>query len=123
MAVLTPKEREEQFRAIRKEAGLKIDPETAEVFWTYVRTMDPYGIDPELPEELQQVGRGYFARAPGGDIWVEFSDLPRSTSCALWRKHRNNLAFPAGIFDVEALDLQDNIAVGHKAAGDDVDID
>ena len=44
--------------AIRKEAGLKIDPETAEVEWIYALTLDPYGVYPEMPEELQQVGRG-----------------------------------------------------------------
>ena len=32
----------EQWLAIRKEVGLKIDPETAEVDWHYARTFDPY---------------------------------------------------------------------------------
>jgi hypothetical protein len=31
----------EQWLAIRKEAGLKIDPETAEVEWTYAYIQDP----------------------------------------------------------------------------------
>jgi hypothetical protein len=39
----------EQWLAIRKEAGLKIDPETAEVYWTYAQTEDPYGIIPTCP--------------------------------------------------------------------------
>ena len=82
--------------AIRKEAGLKIDPETAEVEWTYACTMDPYGIDPELPEEYRDVGRQYFARAPGSDVWVSFYDLPEATRDALWEKHKSKLAFPAG---------------------------
>ena len=73
--------------AIRKEAGLKIDPETAEVDWTYAATLDPYGIDPELPEENRDVGRQYFARAPGSDMWVSFYDLPKATRDALWKKH------------------------------------
>jgi hypothetical protein len=34
----------EEFLAIRKEAGLKIDPETAEVDWNYAEVLDPYGI-------------------------------------------------------------------------------
>ena len=55
----------DEWLAIRKEAGRKIDPETAEVEWTYAQTLDPYGIYPELPEEWQQVGREYFARSPG----------------------------------------------------------
>ena len=73
-----------QWLAIRKEAGLKIDPETAEVDWKYAQTLDPYGIDPDLPEELRQVGREYFARSPGSDIWVHFGDLPEETRDALW---------------------------------------
>jgi hypothetical protein len=82
----------------RKEAGLKIDPETAEVEWTYAQTLDPYGVYPELPEECQQVGREYFARAPGSDVWVCFHDLPDATRDVLWEKHKANLAFPAGLF-------------------------
>ena len=84
-----------QWLAIRKEAGLKIDPETAEVDWIYAETLDPYGIDPD--EELQQVGREYFARSPGSDIWVHFGDLPAETRDALWRRHKSKLAFPAGL--------------------------
>jgi hypothetical protein len=50
---------------VHKEAGRQIDPETAELTWIFAQTQDPYGIDPELPEEYQQVGREYFARCPG----------------------------------------------------------
>jgi hypothetical protein len=83
--------------AIRKEAGLHIDPKTAEVTWEYAQTLDPYGIDPDLPEEMQQIGREYFARAPGSDVWVWFGDLPEATREALWEKHKNKLAFLAGL--------------------------
>jgi hypothetical protein len=76
----------EQWLEIRKEAGLQIDPETAKVRWEYAQTMDPYGVDPDLPEELQQAGREYFARAPGSGIWVWFGDLPEATRDALWRR-------------------------------------
>ena len=38
------KAEDEQWLAIRREAGLKIDPETAEVDWTYGQTLDPYGV-------------------------------------------------------------------------------
>ena len=65
--------------ASRKEAGLKIDPDTAEVCWEYGPVMDPYGVYSDLPEECQQVGRQYFARSPGSDIWVHFWDLPDET--------------------------------------------
>ena len=74
--------------AIRKKAGLQIDPKTAEVHSTYAQTMDPYGVVPDLPEECYQVGREYFARSPGSDIWVWFGDLPSATQNALWKKHK-----------------------------------
>ena len=83
--------------AIRKEAGLKIDPETAEVTWRYAETLDPYGIGPDLPKELRQIGRSYFARDPGSDVWVSFYDLPDATRDALWKKHGSKLGFPAGL--------------------------
>jgi hypothetical protein len=86
-----------EWLAIRKEAGLKIDPETAEVDWWYAQTLDPYGVYPELPEDCRQVGREYFARSPESDIWVEFGDLPEATRTALWQKYRSRLAFPAGL--------------------------
>jgi hypothetical protein len=60
--------------ASRKEIGLKIDPETAEVEWWYARTVDPYGIFPEEEGE-SCVGREYFAFSPEGEI-VSFDDLP-----------------------------------------------
>jgi hypothetical protein len=52
------------------------------------------------PEECQQVGREYFARSPGSDIWVWFGDLPEATRTALWERHKQKLAFPAGLFSV-----------------------
>lgn len=70
---------QEQWLAMRKKEGLKIDPANAEVAWVYGLTLDPYGIHPDLPEELQQVGREYFARSPESDIWVSFGDLPEGT--------------------------------------------
>ena len=72
----------------RKREALLIDPATAEVDWCYGQTGDPYGIIPDLPEELQQVGREYFARRPGSDIWVNFGDLPDDVREKL-RKHPN----------------------------------
>jgi hypothetical protein len=86
----------EQWLSIRKEAGLTIAPETAEVDWSFGQPSDPYGIIPDFPEEQCQVGRVYFARSPNGDIWVAFCDLPAITRNALWPKHERQLAFPAG---------------------------
>jgi hypothetical protein len=79
---------DEQWLAIRKEAGLKIDPETAEVDWKYRQTLDPYGIrdEWELPEEFHQWGREFFARSPGSDVWVHFSHLPDGVEEKLWTK-------------------------------------
>jgi hypothetical protein len=74
--------------AIRKEAGLEIDPEIAEVRCIRAAHIDPYGIYPELREYESCVGKEYFARSPGSDIWVVFGDLPEATSAALWEKLR-----------------------------------
>jgi len=79
-----------EWLAIRKEAGLKIDPETAEVTWVYAQTLDPYNIYGQLPEEYQLVGREHFARSPGSDIWVHFRDLPDATIKALRKRIRQS---------------------------------
>jgi hypothetical protein len=76
----------EEWLALRKEAALKIDPATAEVDWQYGFTLDPYNVCPDLPEELRQVGRVYFARSPGSDIWVAFHDLSEEVFHALWKR-------------------------------------
>jgi hypothetical protein len=78
----------EEWLAIRKAEGLKIDPETAEVDWVYGQILDPYHVYPDLPGEFQQIGRVYFARSPGSDIWVCFYDLPEKTRGALWARPR-----------------------------------
>jgi hypothetical protein len=93
----------QQFLAERQNAGLLIDPETAEVLWIYAETLDPYGIHPDLPVECHQIGREYFARTPGSKLWVHFDDLPEATGEALWAKHKNKLAFPAGLEEMIAL--------------------
>jgi hypothetical protein len=86
---------QEQWLAMRKQEALKIGA-NAEVAWVYGLTLDPYGVHRDVPEELQQVGREYFARSPGREIWVSFEDLPECTSEALWQKHDRRLVFPAG---------------------------
>ena len=87
----------EEWEAWRKAAGLHIDPETAEVLWDYRQVADPYGAWPDIPEQYQCVGRSYFARSPGMDVWIEFGDLPDDTRDALWEKHNSELAFAAGL--------------------------
>ncbi len=61
-------EEAKKWLAIRREAGQKIDPETAEVTWVHAQVLDPYGLHPELPAVYDQIGREYFARAPDSDI-------------------------------------------------------
>ena len=99
----------EQWLAIRKEAALKIDPETAEVFWDYGFDLDPYRVKDEweLPEEFHQIGREYWARSPGSDIWVNFRDLPRGVEEKLWTKHGSRIS------------LHLNLAVPDAAIEDD----
>src|SRR5262245_37978344 len=77
-------------RALRMAAGLQIDPETAEIGRFYAHTLDPYDDYPGLPEVYRQVGREYFARSPGSDVWIAFGDLPERTQDALLEKHKSN---------------------------------
>jgi hypothetical protein len=85
----------EQWLAVRKEAALQIDPETAEVYWEYAQMLDPYGVHDlhDLPEEGRCVGRVYFACSPGSAVWVWFGDLPDATCDRLQERLR------AGEFD------------------------
>ena len=76
----------EKWLAIRKEEAHRINPETAKVDWDWGQILDPYGVEPNLPEELCCVGRNYFARNPGSDIWVSFHDLPNETCERLWKR-------------------------------------
>jgi|RhiMetStandDraft_4_1073278.scaffolds.fasta_scaffold114091_2 hypothetical protein len=85
-----------QWLAIRKEAGLKIDPETAHVTFGWADGLDPYGVGNLEPEYRGlSIGREYFARSPGSDIWVLFDDLSDATQKALWeRRERHKETWP-----------------------------
>ena len=86
----------EQWRAACKEAGQKIDPETAEVLWEHGSGLDPYGLHDLAGERDDYVQRNYFARSPGSETWVWFGDLPAAVRDALWEKHKSRLvAFPS----------------------------
>ena len=88
-------EKRKQLLADRVRAASEINPETAEVLWCYVNVRDPYDIYD--PEEGEVVGRGHFARRPGG-TWVCFYDLPDATrDWQLGQKHHQELVFPAGL--------------------------
>jgi len=87
-----------QWLAVRKAAAADIDPATAEVTWVYAQTLDPYGVDPELPEECQQVGREYFARVPDSDIWVHFGDLPERYTHSVVENAQTQTCISCGAF-------------------------
>ena len=84
----------EQWLALRKDAALRIDPETAEVYCEHGQICDPYDVE-DLSEEYQCIGRNYFARSPGIDVWVSFDDLPEVVCDRLWQR------IDAGDFDRE----------------------
>jgi hypothetical protein len=73
----------DEWLAVRTEAGKKIDPQAAEVMWTHAYTTDPYGVRADLLDEEKQIGREYFARSQGSEIWVSYGDLPDETLAAL----------------------------------------
>jgi hypothetical protein len=73
---------------LRKAVGGQIDPETAEVAWTFAQAFDPYNDGFDIPEEMQYVDREYFARSPGSNLWILFSDLPQATFDHLLKKTR-----------------------------------
>jgi hypothetical protein len=86
----------EEWLSARKEAGLKINPETAEVYWRHGQVLNPYGPDLDLPEEGHCIGRIYFARSPESEIWVEFGDLPDTTRTGLEDRKDEELRWPFG---------------------------
>jgi hypothetical protein len=73
----------------RRAAGLLLDPSAAEIDWNYAQTLDPYGDGLPLLSQEEQVGREYFARAPGSDIWICVGDLPDATRDAIWKRFEN----------------------------------
>jgi hypothetical protein len=86
----------EDWLAIQKEETCKIHSSTAEWGWCYARMGDPYDVRPELSDEYDVIGREYFARRPGSQIWVAFSDLPEDIRSALSHRPVVKLPFPPG---------------------------
>jgi hypothetical protein len=70
----------EVWKELRELAGRQIDPTTAEVLCSSGKIGDPYGV---YPNERDCIGRLYFARSPGTNLWIEFGDLPEATRVAL----------------------------------------
>ena len=71
----------------RKEAGRRIDPNSADLEFTFnwAQVLDPYGVL-DLTSEENCVGRSYFVRSPDSGGWVSFYDLPDKTTDELWRR-------------------------------------
>jgi hypothetical protein len=76
----------DEWLAVRKAEAKQIDPDPAEIDFSWGQILDPYGLDPDLPEEYQCIGRLYFARRPGSDTWVCFYDLPADVREPLWKR-------------------------------------
>jgi hypothetical protein len=96
---MTKAERDE-YLAIRKQAALQIDAETAEVNWWWANELDPYGTE-NADEGYCCINRCYFVRAPGSGVWVHESGLPETTFEALRKRpgrggHIRRRVGPAG---------------------------
>jgi hypothetical protein len=88
----------EQWLAVRKEAALRINPKTADVFYLHGQVGNPYGVL-SVPEEYELNGRCWFARAPCSDVWVSFDDLPDETLEALRARPEEHVTPPRDGFD------------------------
>ena len=83
----------QEWLASRNEIGRQVDPEAVEVTWRFKHVLDPYGLCEPLPDNLQLIGREYFARSLDKEDWVSFDDLPNRTTDRLWQRIK------AGHFD------------------------
>ena len=72
---------QEDFLALIKEVGARIDPETAETVWVPRDPFDPYGIYPAVPS--QHITELCFVDAPDSRISIWIGDLPDRTGRAL----------------------------------------
>jgi hypothetical protein len=84
---MTP-EQLQQWIASRKEAGRSINIGTCELGRWAAYDCDPYGINPNLPEEMQQIGTNRFVRSPESRGWVWEGDLPMATAKAMYNRIR-----------------------------------
>jgi hypothetical protein len=74
---MTDNQSKEEWLALCHSEAKLIDPMTAEMHWVYRNTFDPYGLDPDLPDEYSSQEKTLFARRPGSHVWVCFDDLRR----------------------------------------------
>ena len=66
-----------EWYAIKREQGKLIDPATCGVFFEYTDMTDPYYIHGD-DDRSDCVGRSFFAKNPGSDYAVAFSEIPRA---------------------------------------------
>jgi hypothetical protein len=71
-----PLEEFQQWVAGREEAGRHNDIETCELGRWYAYDCDPYGANPDLTEEMRQVGTNRFVCSPDSGGWIHEGDLP-----------------------------------------------
>jgi hypothetical protein len=93
-AIVEHMRKQDQWLAKRKEAAKLIDPSIAEITSDIAQLVDPYELIEEVPPEADCVGRVYFVRNPGSDIWVWDGDLPEAIRTALWERLKSNGARP-----------------------------
>jgi hypothetical protein len=83
---LMTKEELAEWVASRTVAGRAIDIETCELGRWGAYDLDPYGVDPDLPEELRQIGTNRFVRSPESRGWVWEGDLPAAKGHAMYAR-------------------------------------
>jgi hypothetical protein len=83
---MTDKQSKEEWLALRRAEAKLLGPATAKIEWSFGQILDTYDLDQDLLDECYCVGRVYFARRPGGDIWVCFRDLPVGIRKAQWKR-------------------------------------
>ena len=72
--------------ASRKAAGAAIDIETCELARWHACDADPYGVNPNVPEEMYQIGANRFVRSPDSRGWVWEGDLPPACIKAMYAR-------------------------------------
>jgi hypothetical protein len=89
---LRTKEGLHQWVASREEAGRVIDVQNCELGHWYAYDADPYGVNPELPEEMQQIGTNRFVRSAESNGWVWEGDLSPEKVRAMYHRIRKEVA-------------------------------
>lgn len=79
----------EAWLEIRKLEGQRIDPANVEMHWHWTEITDPYGVYGPCPKN-SCIGRTYFFRTPGSEIWVASTDIPEEKMEILWARINNS---------------------------------